>query len=40
MKSITGGTYTMGSAITESGRDDDECRHQVSVDNFKIGYTK
>ncbi|MBK6995300.1 MAG: thrombospondin type 3 repeat-containing protein [Lewinellaceae bacterium] len=29
MKSITGGTYTMGSAITESGRDDDECRHQV-----------
>ena len=38
MKSVAGGAYTMGSPTTESGRDDDECQHQVSVNNFKIGY--
>lgn len=38
LKSVAGGTFTMGSASGEGGRDDDECQHQVTVKSFKIGY--
>lgn len=35
---INGGTFTMGSAVNESGRTDREGpRHQVTVDSFYIG---
>ncbi len=37
MKSVTGGTFRMGSPTYEKGRNDDECQHQVSVSSFKIG---
>ncbi|MCA0237105.1 MAG: SUMF1/EgtB/PvdO family nonheme iron enzyme [Bacteroidetes bacterium] len=37
MKTVEGGTYTMGSPTTESGRDADECQHSETVRSFKIG---
>ena len=34
---INGGTFTMGSPITEVGRRDNEIRHQVTVSSFYMG---
>lgn len=37
LKTVQGGTFTMGSPANESGRGDDECQHSVTVTTFKIG---
>jgi sulfatase modifying factor 1 len=34
---VAGGTYTMGSPSNEANRNNDECQHSVTVDNFAIG---
>ncbi len=33
---IPGGTFTMGSPVTEKGRQDDEVQHEVTLDAFKM----
>jgi|GEM_PF-3121705 len=40
MKAIPGGTFTMGSPNNEDGRDNDECKHPVTVNAFKIGFNE
>jgi formylglycine-generating enzyme required for sulfatase activity len=37
MVRLPGGNFTMGSPITEAGRNDDETQHQVTVQAFWIG---
>ncbi len=34
---IPGGTYVMGSPVTEQGRNEDEIQHEVTVSSFKMG---
>ncbi|MDR2094810.1 MAG: formylglycine-generating enzyme family protein [Treponema sp.] len=37
---IPAGVYTMGSSVTEPGREDDETPHDVGVDSFYMGQTE
>lgn len=37
MSLLPGGTFQMGSPVTENGRDTDEGRHEVTLDSFWIG---
>ncbi|MEO6039299.1 MAG: SUMF1/EgtB/PvdO family nonheme iron enzyme [Saprospiraceae bacterium] len=37
MEPVEGGTFMMGSPVTEAGRTADECQHRVTVPSFSMG---